>query len=112
MIFSNNKVFSFWKAAQYSRWLTFADRSVARVTRLAGAAVAPDHVEAQGVIVAVVLPAEALVVLWGEKTKWINKKNTWQMPPWVTELAVKKRFNSIQQRQMFVLRLNVKNLDL
>lgn len=43
--------------------LTFADRSVARVTRFAGAAVAADHVEAQGVLVAVVLPAEALVVL-------------------------------------------------
>lgn len=34
------------------------------------------------------------------------------MPLWETELAVKNRFNSIQQRQMFVLRLHVENLDL
>lgn len=51
------------KCSSVSGRLTFADRSVARVTRLAGAAVAADHVEAQGVLVAVVLPAEALVVL-------------------------------------------------
>lgn len=69
-------------AVQHPGRLTFAERSVARVTRLAGAAVAPDHVEAQGVLVAVVLPAEALVVLWG---------------------GIKQRFSCVQQRQMFVL---------
>lgn len=58
-----NGAFSLTFLQQVSRRLTFADRSVARVTRLAGTAVAADHVEAQGVLVAVVLPAEALVVL-------------------------------------------------
>lgn len=53
----------FGNAVQQPGRLTFADRSVACVTGLAGAAVAPDHVEAQGVLVAVVLPAEALIVL-------------------------------------------------
>ena len=43
--------------------LTFADRPIAGVARLTGAAVASDHVEAQSVLIAVVEPAEALVVL-------------------------------------------------
>lgn len=54
---------SFVNEVQHPGRLTFAHRSVACVTGLAGAAVAPDHVEAQGILVAVVLPAEALVVL-------------------------------------------------
>lgn len=62
--FSNNcSAESFVSAVQHPGRLTFADRSVACVTRLAGAAVTPDHVEAQGVLVAVVLPAEALIML-------------------------------------------------
>lgn len=73
MIFSNIKKAFSLNAAQHASWLTFADRSVARVTRLAGATVAPDHVEAQRVLVAVVLPAEALVMLWGGRKK---KKKT------------------------------------
>lgn len=43
--------------------LTFADRPVAGVARLTGAAVASHHVEAQGVLIAVVEPAETLVML-------------------------------------------------
>lgn len=43
--------------------LTFADRPVARVARFARAAVASDHVKAQGVLVAVVEPGETLVML-------------------------------------------------
>lgn len=43
--------------------LTFAHRPVASVARLTGAAVASDHVKAQGVFIAVVEPAEALVML-------------------------------------------------
>lgn len=47
---------------------TFAHCSVAGVARLAGAAVASDHVEAQGVLVAVVEPAEAFVMFWRQNT--------------------------------------------
>ncbi len=43
--------------------LTFADRPVASVSRLAGAAVASDHVKAQGIFITVMEPAEALVML-------------------------------------------------
>lgn len=48
---------------QVKRQGTFADGPVARISRLAGAAVASDHVEAQGVLIAVVESAETLVML-------------------------------------------------
>lgn len=51
--------------------ITFADCSIASVARLTGAAVASNHVETQGVLVAVVESAEALVMLWKQKQ---NKK--------------------------------------
>ena len=47
--------------------LTFADCPVASVARLTGAAVASDHVKAQGVLIAVVEPAKAFVMLWKQK---------------------------------------------
>lgn len=43
--------------------LTFADCPVASVARLTGAAVASDHVKAQGVLITVVEPTKALVML-------------------------------------------------
>ena len=43
--------------------LTFADCSIASVARLTGAAVASNHVKAQGVLIAVVEPAEAFIML-------------------------------------------------
>lgn len=43
--------------------LTFADRPVASVARLTGAAVASHHVKAQRVFITVVKAAEALVML-------------------------------------------------
>lgn len=42
--------------------ITFADCPIARVAWLTGAAVASDHVEAQGILIAVVESAEALVM--------------------------------------------------
>lgn len=42
--------------------ITFADCPITRVAWLTGAAVASDHVEAQGILIAVVESAEALVM--------------------------------------------------
>lgn len=42
--------------------ITFADCPIARVAWLTGAAVASDHVEAQGILIAVVESAEALIM--------------------------------------------------
>lgn len=43
--------------------LTFADCPIASVAWLTGAAVASNHVKAQGILITVVEPAEALIVL-------------------------------------------------
>lgn len=56
-----------WNNLTNEAVLTFADCPVASVARLTGAAVASDHVKAQGILVAVVESAEALVMLWRQK---------------------------------------------
>lgn len=42
--------------------LTFAHSPIPSVARLTGAAVAPDHVEAQGILIAVVKSTQALIM--------------------------------------------------